>query len=289
MIDVPRVPGARADDSILSDQAAMNSSTARQWAMYRSHRQQIEKLITPALPGGRICVLGAGNCNDLDLSWLTRVYSQAHLIDLDAGSLASAIERQSTSKAASICVWAPFDLSGIGESLRNWRKSPPTDNQIRQCIERIGNCASQHPWNMERFDLVLSPCVLSQILISARQSIGATHRLYVSLRDALLAHHLKMVQESIRPGGRGVIVVDLASTEDFGSAAGIEEDQLSDLMRSLIARKKCFNALTPAALTQAARLHLKITSPTFTAPWLWHLGLAKSFLVFALVLYKAPA
>jgi len=112
MIDVPRESsGARAEDSILTDQAAMNSSTARQWAMYASHRRQIEKLITPASPGGRICVLGAGNCNDLDLSWLTQVYSQSHLIDLDAGSLASAIERQRPSKATSICLWAPIDLS----------------------------------------------------------------------------------------------------------------------------------------------------------------------------------
>lgn len=284
MSDVPRESsGARAEDSILSDQAAMNSTTVRQWAMYSSYRQQIEKLITPASPCGRICVLGAGNCNDLDLPWLTQMYSQSHLVDLDVGSLASAVERQKPSRAASICLWAPFDLSGIGDALRNWRQAPPSDDQILKCIERIANCTTQRPWEMERFDVVVSPCVLSQILISARQSIGATHRLYPSLRDALLADHLKMVYRSIKAGGRAVIVVDLASTEDFGSTAGIEEDQLPDLMRSLIARKKCFNALTPAALSQAAREHLKITAPTFTAPWLWHLGLAKSFLVFAMV------
>jgi len=284
MMDVPRESsGARADDSILSDQAAMNSSTARQWAMYASHRRQIEKLITPASPGGRICVLGAGNCNDLDLSWLTQVYSQSHLIDLDADSLASAVERQRPSKPASICLWAPFDLSGIGDLLRNWRQAPPTDDQIRQCIQQIRHRSKQHPWDEERFDVVLSPCVLSQILISARQSLGATHQLYPKLRDALLADHLKMAYRLLKPAGRAVIVIDLASTEDFGSTTGIEEDQLPDLMRSLIARKKCFNALTPAALAQAAREHLKVTSPTFTAPWLWHLGLAKSFLVFAMV------
>lgn len=284
MIDVPReFLGARADDSILSDQAAMNSTTARQWAMYQSHRQQIEKLITPASPGGRICVLGAGNCNDLDLRWLTQVYSQSHLIDLDVDSLALAVERQRPSKPASICLWAPFDLSGIGDVLRGWRQAPPTDDQIGQCIQQIQHHTPEYPWDNERFDVVLSPCVLSQILISARRSIGATHRLYPKLRDALLADQLKMVYRLIKPGGRAVIVVDLASTEDFGSTAGIEEDQLPDLMRSLIARKKCFNALTPAALAQAAREHLKITAPTFTAPWLWHLGLAKSFLVFAMV------
>ncbi|HEX5243817.1 MAG TPA: hypothetical protein VFW23_11195 [Tepidisphaeraceae bacterium] len=262
----------------------MNNSTARQWAMYSSHRQHIEKLITPASPGGRICVFGAGNCNDLDLHWLTQVYSQSHLVDLDAGSLASAVDRQRPPKPASICLWAPFDLSGIGDVLRNWRQAPPSDDQIGQCIERIEQSSTHHPRDKERFDLVLSPCVLSQILISARQSIGATHRVYPKIRDALLAHHLKMAYRSIKPGGRCVIVIDLASTEEFGSTAGIEEDQLPDLMRSLIARKKCFNALTPAALAQAAHQHLRITAPFFTAPWLWHLGLAKSFLVFAMVL-----
>jgi len=284
MIDVPRESsGARAEDSILTDQAAMNSSTARQWAMYSSHRKQIEKLITPASPGGRICVLGAGNCNDLDLSWLTQVYSQTHLIDLDADSLASAVERQRPSKTGSICLWAPFDLSGIGDVLRNWRQALPNDDQIERCIRQIQHHTKKYPWDKERFDVVLSPCVLSQILISARQSLGATHRLYPKLRDALLADHLKMAYRLMKPTGRAVIVIDLASTEDFGSTTGIEEDQLPDLMRSVIARKKCFNALTPAALAQAAREHLKVTSPTFTAPWFWHLGLAKSFLVFAMV------
>ena len=144
----------------------MNSSTARQWALYASHRQQIEKLITPASPGGRICVLGAGNCNDLDLSWLTKVYSQAHLIDLDADSLALAVERQRPSETGSICLWAPFDLSGIGDVLRNWRKTPPGDDQIRQCLELLQRASPEHPWGKEQFDVVLSPCVLSQILIS---------------------------------------------------------------------------------------------------------------------------
>lgn len=285
MTDFPiTLAGAKSGDTILSDQAAMNRSTAGQWAIYSSHREQMEKLIAPFSPGGRICVLGAGNCNDLDLNWLTQVYAQAHLFDLDLDSLAAGVERQKPAKAASICLYAPFDLIGANKAMQCWRQKPPGDAEILGCISAI----EQLPRNREQFDLVLSPCVLSQMLISARQSIGATHPLYPKLRAALLAHHLKMVYRSINPGGRGVIVVDLASTEDFGPVAGIKDHQLPDLMRTLIGSKKCFNALAPAALAQAVREHLNITVFSFTDPWLWHLGLAKSFVVFALLLSRPP-
>ena len=74
-------------DPISADQARQNLTTRNQWQLYASHRGEIEKLIVPDSRGRRICVLGAGNCNDLDLKWLSEVYGEVHLVDLDRTAL----------------------------------------------------------------------------------------------------------------------------------------------------------------------------------------------------------
>ena len=68
--------------SIVDKQSQLNRSTRGQWNLYASHRQELERLLVPARPGGRICVLGAGNLQvDLDLQWLTQVYREVHLVE----------------------------------------------------------------------------------------------------------------------------------------------------------------------------------------------------------------
>src|SRR5438105_15087755 len=82
--------------SLISDeQAKHNRSTQHQWRMYQSHRQQIEHLIVPMRRAeDRICVLGAGNCNDLDLAWLAQAYREVHLVDIDPAAIDEAAKRQ---------------------------------------------------------------------------------------------------------------------------------------------------------------------------------------------------
>ena len=87
----PQAAGSDANEAVAEKQAALNDSTRGQWQMYASHRQAIERLIVSALQShrGRICVLGAGNCNDLDLEWLATVFSEVHLVDIDPAALAA--------------------------------------------------------------------------------------------------------------------------------------------------------------------------------------------------------
>jgi hypothetical protein len=69
----------------------LNRDTADSWHRYSEHRARV----TALAPGGDSCaVLGAGNCNDLDLDALTGRYREIHLIDLDAEALERARARQ---------------------------------------------------------------------------------------------------------------------------------------------------------------------------------------------------
>src|SRR2546423_5823295 len=113
-------------DPVTASQARCNRSTEKQWQMYANHRQAIERLIVPCARGQSICVLGAGNCNDLDLRWLAESYREVHLADLDAQALAAGMRRQVKEKPAAIHLHAPYDLTAIAPRVSGWDKSPPT-------------------------------------------------------------------------------------------------------------------------------------------------------------------
>ena len=85
-------------------QLAYNRSTRHNWESFRGHREQIMNLIRQAQKVGRgkIAVLGAGNCNDLDLKELASSFQEIHLFDLDPGSMADGVSRQRPGDASKI-------------------------------------------------------------------------------------------------------------------------------------------------------------------------------------------
>src|SRR5687767_6985847 len=65
------------------------------WERYRGHRQRVTAEILAlapagAEPGGRVCLLGAGNANDLELEALASRFDEIHLVDIDPGALSRA-------------------------------------------------------------------------------------------------------------------------------------------------------------------------------------------------------
>src|ERR1041385_435299 len=112
-----------------AEQAKQNHSTRHQWELYRSHRQQIERFIVPAERGQEsICVLGAGNCNDLDLKWLSDVYREVALVDIDVEAPSQAARRQGVLQR--VRLHAPVDLTGIAPSLAQWSEAMPSPQEV---------------------------------------------------------------------------------------------------------------------------------------------------------------
>ena len=72
-------------------QSGFNAESRDQWNAFSGHRQKVSALLgAGAEPrAGRLCVLGAGNCNDLDLASLLQAHREVHLVDLDAVALAA--------------------------------------------------------------------------------------------------------------------------------------------------------------------------------------------------------
>jgi hypothetical protein len=265
------------DKSLEDEQSRMNASTRGQWDWYAAHRRQIERLIVPTGRGGRICVLGAGNCNDLDLRWLVEAYSEVHLVDIDPASLDRAVKKQGVN-ADRVFFHAPVDLTGVADQSRGWVGRSVTQTEVDEAMRAVeltviggGN-----------FDVVLSPCVLSQLLCGVRDLLGGRHPGWPCLKEAIKSRHLRTLVGMLKPGGRGVMVVDLASSKRVPGLERAKEHEAAGIMEMCVRDGKCFHGLEPRELIAGLRRAGATGPVALSAPWVWHLGLAKAFLCYGL-------
>src|SRR5690242_13875342 len=101
-------------DKLAEVQIRFNAASREEWESYRGHRRVITELLTsaPCGRGGRLGILGAGNCNDLDLGSLLAFYQEVHLFDLDAEALAHGVGRQNASGHAALHLRGGVDVTG---------------------------------------------------------------------------------------------------------------------------------------------------------------------------------
>src|SRR5688572_5276182 len=105
---------------LIDEQRKANESTRSLSESYREHRDQTTRLaLESAKPdvAGTLCVLGAGNCLDLDLPRLAERFAKVHLVDVDRGALEGALSRQTPEVQARLVLHAPVDLSGLLDKL----------------------------------------------------------------------------------------------------------------------------------------------------------------------------
>jgi hypothetical protein len=243
----------------------LNLSTRGQWELFRSHREQIERLVLQHLPERhrllldsprrRVCALGAGNCNDLDVRFLCQQLDELHLLDIDSAALESASRRQKVIDTPNLFRHAPLDLAAPA-----------------QWADEIG-----------RFDVVLSSCVLSQLIAGVRDRLGAEHPRFPAERQTTIEHHLRLMLRLLAPGGSAVFITDIVSSDTAPRLRQIPAGDLPGVMRELIADVKTFRGLDPATIgTTLDRLRDR-SKRSWIAPWLWHLSALRSYMVYAVV------
>ena len=284
-------PASRAVES----QAKANRSTREHWTYFASHRAEIQKLVLPevgtfAAPSPRLCVLGAGNCNDVDLKELAAAFAEVHLIDIDGPALEAAARRQAVAGLPAIHLHGGVDLTGIADVFPAWEKQSPTGADVeaaaRQAVRRVV------PPIGGPFDVVLSPCLLSQLVGYAGDVLGRAHPRRRELLLALRTRHLRTVVDLLAPGGAAVIICDVASSTGYPQLLETRREKLPEFLDRLAYTDRGFDGLSPVAMEAALRddpLIAPLLAPARrVAPWLWRLGPARTFLVYALRLRRLP-
>ena len=282
-------PGA-VDSRVVRRQATANRSTRDHWAWFAAHRAEIQKLVLPEVgrTTGRLCVLGAGNCNDIDLKTLAGAFSEIHLVDLDREALDQAVGRQGVADNAAVHLHGGVDLTGIADVFPAWEQQPPGMREVREAAARAARAGV--PDVGGPFDVVLSPCLLSQLVGYAGDVLGRHHPSRRELLVALRTRHLRTVVDLLAPGGTAVVVCDVASSTGQPRLLEVRREKLPELLDRLTYTDQGFDGISPFAMRQAIRsdpLIAPLLGPVQqAAPWLWHLGPRRTFLVYALRLRR---
>jgi hypothetical protein len=253
----------------------------RDWELYASHRHRLtEALIsTTAHAGGRLCVLGAGSCNDLDMERLVPWFAEIHLVDVDATAVRAAIRRQPDARRPKLRAHAPVDLSGLSKRLNKWRQAAPSAASLEATASSavtalVGSLPGP-------FDVVVSACMLTQMSFHVRDVLGDGHPMLAALRACLVDIHLSTLVGLTAPGGVGLLVTDFASSTYASLGAIGSEQSLRDVMQRIVVSGKFYHAANPTLIERAFARHALADRPELLEPWLWTGANDRTYLVCA--------
>jgi hypothetical protein len=243
--------------------------------VYQGHRARLTRLLAATQRAGGLCVLGAGNGNDLDLPALLELFGDVHLVDIDEESLSRAVAPLSPGQRARVTL-AGLDLSGCLDRLDTWGDGLPDDQALAAFASRGALAVAGRLGRT--FDVVLSACLLSQLCHPFQNTLALSGRDWQRLFATITRLHLATTALLTRPGGTGVIACDVLC--HAGSAVELLRRRVPpDRFEATLLEAVMSGALPPEPDPRAlARL---LESPAFaqmidrvnvTVPWFWDLG-----------------
>lgn len=278
-------------ESPAAKRAATLNTQTRVLQTYGQHRQKTMELISMAageLHGRserKISILGAGNCMDLDLPQLMTLFSGVSLLDLDLTAVESGVRAVTILTSSQLQIVAPIDLaSPLATTQASALSEAAAITQF--CKELVAPLAAMP---VETADVVVSTCVLSQMLSAMANLVTDKHPQFLPLIQAVRRGHLVRMLQLLKPGGRGILISDLVSSETTAELASINEASLPQLLAQALATGNFFSGLHPGVMLQdfgtAPGIAAMIESPVMTAPWRWQMG-PRTYAVYAITFRK---
>jgi hypothetical protein len=260
----------RADQRALDELRAANRLNEGYWDLYESHRDRLTRLLEAVQRGEGLCVLGAGNGDDLDLPRLVRAFGEVHLVDLDGEALARSLARVPELQRRRITVHAGLDLGGLLDSMEAWADDFPDEARWRSLAdEAAARIAARLP---RRFDVVLSDCIVSQLAIPFFRALVARPPEWAALMRALGRAHVGAMASLLAPGGTGVLLGDFphgGPASDAGAVTSwdtLDPEVLRRLRDGIQLLRKPEVLLD---LAKAPDLPVPLESIRLTEPWPW--------------------
>lgn len=262
------------------------------------HRERLTQAIlerAPAGEAGRLCLLGAGNANDVDLTRLARAFAEIHLVDIDREAITRARGRLSMSDQARLVLHAPVDLSGMFEEIETWtHRSSHLASNRGDLLHAVRTAARAIVAKLPGpFDTVVSCCMLTQIQLSLRDLLGERDRAFPTLRAAMNGVHVRVLAGLTAAQGKALLVTDMASSTTCPIDGLPIDADVRPLFDELVATGNLFFIAHPGLLSGEIRrdpdLDREVTVHFPIGPWLWQNGPGIRYLVYALEIAKDRA
>jgi hypothetical protein len=267
-------------------QSTLNSQTRGLWESFTGHRGKVTGLLAAGADAGRsrLCVLGAGNANDLDLPALLAAHREVHLVDLDGEALRHGAGAQGVAGRPSLHLHGGVDLTGMVDVIAGWSPRSPIPDDAPAALAEAP-AARVAPRLPGPFDLVASTCLLTQLVGAAYHAVGEQHPRFPELVRAVRAGHLRLLDRLGTPSGTVVLVTDVVSSDTLPELGSLPEGSLPALLPRLARERNFFHGVNPAALWSVFRndpaLRDGVSGLESLPPWRWDLR-SRLYLVWAL-------
>lgn len=268
--------------SLLEHHRQKNRLTADQWSQFAPHRQRVQNLVARhADPDAALAVLGAGNMNDLDLPQLLERFAEVWLLDCDLQAIQSGVKRHGSSESERLHL-GECDVTGVFADLEDTLIPP------EQMLEKLRNARPPAP-RPERFDVVASTCLLSQLVDRLTCHVSADDEAFTECLDALVMNHCRLLLEWTKRTGVSVLVTDLVSSDTAAELLTATDESLPSLLADLFNEGNFFRGAHPGQLQRRfqsdVRLRADVHAVQVSEPWMWDLG-PRRFAVCALTIVK---
>jgi hypothetical protein len=218
-----------------------NRATRGMWAAYAHHRARVMSLVPEG--SGRLAILGAGNCNDIELGALAQRFEQITLVDLDRAAIDRAIRRLPAAACSRIDVRA-LDFDAL---------------------------------DADAFDVVLSTCVLSQLVWTRAELLGGRrHPGFDSAARAVVEQHLATAVALTKPGGTVALAIDALVLKKAPVDPPKRALALAD------AHGECVPFTAPSFVIPTLSAHPRVAELGLTEPWLWRIPPSRALLVYGI-------
>ena len=260
-----------------------NRSTRGRRSIYSPHRRRVMALIQPHLSLSRdIVILGAGNSNDIDLPLLLGSCASVELVDLDSEALEAGVHEWGCRRHPALTLRGDVDVTGGLEDSHAPGRHPLSAAALTRTFSQ------EVVLDLDQRDVVLSTGLLSQVLLTALELVDEGDPDVGSLIHALISGHISSVVRLVRPGGWGIITIELVSSETLREIASPIRSQLnlqSLASRAIFARNH-FRGLDPQSVLDCVRsltaISGRLEAMRLIEPWLWQMTPTRSYLVYAL-------
>ena len=238
------------------------------WRDAEPHRRLIREMLVQ-LAGDRqptLCVWGAGPCNDLDLETLQKYFRHITLVDLDSDTLLGALRARGLEQSPQVTALGGVDLAGMPRSM---------DGQIDDDkLSQLKRTAAQHdPELPGPFDVVVSTCLLSQLINELVKKLADQPRQMIETLQIIRRRHLELLLQNTCPGGSAILVTDVTSSDALPELLD-PTVYLDQLMQTTICQGNHFHGLNPVSIHQALQqeptIAKQVSAVRVSRPWRWN-------------------
>lgn len=269
------------DHRIADRQRELNSKTQQSWDLFENHRDQVTQIIIgglqtlePANENPTLCVLGAGNGNDLDVAQLAKHFASIHVLDIDRSALDRLWQRYDDQPEIQkkIQLVSGVEFSGITSSLVELGERP-TEANVKSTYDQS---LRVHYSADEKFDVVVSTCLLTQLIDAVVQTLGHENEWVIPLTIGIRDGHLNLMASLCKAGGRRVLVTDFVSSDTMPELASADDpESVLALARHAIDSRNFFTGANAFSIREKLVELQHVTNHDaveIVPPWRWQIG-----------------